>query len=63
MDISDFTFSVEEIAHDLDMLVFRLETAQPEDKEELLRERARLRRELERLRDRLNDLASLSPRA
>ena len=48
---------LEDLAQDLDMLVFKLERAPSEERESLLRERARLRRELEKVRDRLRDLA------
>lgn len=47
---------LEDLAQDLDMLVFRLERAPSEEREALLAERARLRRELEKVRDRLRDL-------
>ena len=39
------------------MLVFRLERAAPEDRQALIDERKRVRRELEKVRDRLRDLA------
>jgi len=57
MDATDLTIALEALAHDIDMLVFRLETQPPSDREELLRERERLRLELERCRDRMNELA------
>ena len=56
MDLLDLQTSIESIAHDLDMLVFSLETSKHEDIESLLSEKARLRRELERLHERLVDL-------
>jgi len=52
--------TLDEVARDLDLLVFRLEAAEngsdPQAVEELLRQRKRLRRDLERLRDRLQDV-------
>jgi len=46
---------VEEIAHEVDMLVFYLET---DGEEEPAEQRERLRRELEGIRDRLRDLTT-----
>jgi hypothetical protein len=48
---------VEELARDLDLLVFELERAAPDDVLKLQMERAVLRRNLERLKVRLDDLA------
>ena len=56
MDLLDLQSSLESIAHDLDMLVFSLETSKQEDVQSLKSEQARLRRELERLHERLTDL-------
>lgn len=50
-----FRFEAEDISRDLDLVVFQLERT-PVDTESLKIERKALRRELERLRDRLNDL-------
>lgn len=47
---------VAEIARDLDMVVFKLEREPADDRDDLEAERHRLRKELEELRDRLNDL-------
>lgn len=48
---------VEELARDLDLLVFELERASPDDVLKLQTERAVLRRNLERIKVRLDDLA------
>ncbi len=48
---------VEELARDLDLLVFELERGAPDDVLKLQMERAVLRRNLERLKVRLDDLA------
>lgn len=48
---------VEELARDLDLLVFELERTPPDDVLKLQMERAVLRRNLERLKVRLDDLA------
>lgn len=48
---------VEDLARDLDMLVFELERPAPDDVLKLQMERAVLRRNLERLKVRLDDLA------
>ena len=47
--------TMEEIARDLDLAVYRLERPAPEDDEARDAERTRLRRELEQIRDRLNE--------
>ena len=57
MDAIDLTLALDALAHDIDMLVFRLETKHPVEQDELLRERARLRLELERFRDRVLELS------
>jgi hypothetical protein len=57
MDAIDLPIALEALAHDIDMLVFRLETTAPTDTNELLRDRERLLIELERFRDRVHDLA------
>ncbi len=46
---------IEEIARELDLLVFALELPRPDETHEN-QERQRIRRELERLRERLEDL-------
>jgi hypothetical protein len=50
---------LEALSRDLDMVVFRLERPPPADQpaEAWVSERRRLRRELERLRDRVEDVA------
>lgn len=48
---------VEELVQELDMLVYTLERAPPEERERLNTERRNLRRELERVRDLLEDLS------
>jgi regulator of replication initiation timing len=49
---------VEELARELDMVVFRLERSGLDVAlDEMLRERRRVRQELERLRDRMEELA------
>ncbi len=53
----DAGWKVDELARELDMLVFELEQPTPQDADALTRERAALRRRLERARDRLQDLA------
>jgi len=47
---------LDELLHELDMLVFRLEREPNPDRDALLAERQRLRRDLERLRDQVADL-------
>ncbi len=59
MDITSLNISLDEIAHDIDMIVFRLETKPPTENIELLREREHLKKELEQFRDRLKDLARM----
>lgn len=53
MSLQRHARTVEEIARDLDLIVFRLERPAPRDAEGVDLERVRLRRELEQLRDRL----------
>ncbi len=48
---------VDAISRDLDLVVFRLERPPTPEPAKLLAERRQLRQELERLRDRLTDLA------
>ena len=47
---------LDELLHELDMLVFRLEREPDADRGALIAERSRLRRDLERLRDQVADL-------
>jgi len=47
---------LDELLHELDMLVFRLEREGNPDRDALMAERQRLRRDLERLRDQVADL-------
>ncbi len=57
MSKPEHVWTVDEVAHELDMVVFRLEQPPRPDSEAGLRmDRAELRRHLERLRDRLRDL-------
>lgn len=49
-------WKLDELAHDLDMLVYRLEGEPPNDPEALRRDLQETRRALERFRDRLRDL-------
>lgn len=48
----------DEIAREIDLLVYRLEKAPPEDRVGMERAWVDLRRKLERLRERLEDLAT-----
>ena len=48
---------MDEIARELDMVVFQLEQGGDADVERLRAERREMRRQLEQLRDRLQDLA------
>ena len=56
MSSDDAGRQLEQLARDLDLTVFTLERTPPSE-EALRAERVRLRRELERLRDRLEDVA------
>jgi hypothetical protein len=56
MSPEDTSRQLEQIARDLDLTVFSLERS-PQNEEGLRAERTRLRRELERMRDRLEGLA------
>ena len=47
---------LDELLHELDMLVFRLEREPSPDRDALQAERLRVRRDLERLRDGVADL-------
>lgn len=55
MSVQRHARTIEEIARDLDLLVYRLERPAARDTEGIEIERVKLRRELEGLRDRLND--------
>ncbi len=55
MSVQRHARSVEEAARDLDLLIFRLERPAPRDQEGVDLERVRVRRELEAIRDRLQD--------
>ena len=57
MTPSDILYLIDEISRDLDMTVYKLESPPAEDIPTLLKERAALRKELERYRERLEDLA------
>lgn len=56
MSSDDAGRQLEQLARDLDLTVFALERSPPSE-EALRTERIRLRRELEALRDRIEDLA------
>ncbi len=47
---------LEDLVLDLDLIVYALERPAPSDEDDATRERARNRRELERLRDALRDV-------
>jgi len=49
--------ALDDLARDLDLVVFRLEVDPPSDPERAAQERRRLRRDLERLRERVEKLA------
>lgn len=53
---ADHAWTADEIAHELDMLVFSLEQAPAEERERLVEERKVLRRKLEALRERTQTL-------
>ena len=53
---SEQAWALDEIARDLDMVVFKLELS-VQDEAKLQTERAEIRRQLERLRDRLQAIA------
>ena len=53
----EHAWTVDEIARELDMVVFQLEQGGDADVERLRAERREMRRQLEQLRDRLQDLA------
>ncbi|MCB9662746.1 MAG: hypothetical protein H6732_01440 [Alphaproteobacteria bacterium] len=57
---ADHAWTADAIARDLDLVVFELEQAprKGDDRDALLAERQELRRKLERLRQRVEDLAS-----
>lgn len=55
MMVSDAVRTLEELARELDLVVYRLEG--PLEDRDPLRERALLRRDLDRLRERLEDVA------
>jgi len=48
---------LEEMVRDLDMIVYKLELPVVEGLEQLLKERTATRKELERIRDRLEEIA------
>lgn len=57
MGSDDIGFRIEEIARELDLIVFQLERPEGRANPKPLPDPVRLRRELERLRDRLNEIA------
>ena len=56
MSSSPHALQLAEITRDLDMVVFRLERPAAEDRQTLEMERDRIRRDLEELRDQLNEI-------
>lgn len=57
MNRAEASRQLEVIARDLDLAVFSLERPAPDDPRRATRERQRLRRELEAVRDQLQELA------
>ncbi|MCB9682710.1 MAG: hypothetical protein H6733_14690 [Alphaproteobacteria bacterium] len=55
---TDLGWILDELARDVDMIVFELEVAPPAEPAGLVDERQRLRKRLERVRERLQDLAA-----
>lgn len=53
----DHRRTLDDIAQDVDLLLYQLEAAPTPPDPEWMGERAAIQRELERLRDRLNDLS------
>lgn len=53
---NDHAWTIDEIARDLDLVVFELELAPSDDPDALREERRKLRARLERLRERLQDV-------
>ncbi|NCG19326.1 MAG: hypothetical protein GWP91_09995 [Rhodobacterales bacterium] len=56
MSASRHSYEIESIARDLDLVVFRLERAAPTVTQDIAAERARIRSELEQIRDRMTDI-------
>jgi len=56
MHSEELTRKIEDLFRDLDMVVYKLELPQPPGAEVWDKERALLRKELEALRDRLQDI-------
>ena len=54
---SEILHLIDQISQDLDMTVYRLESSPPEDVATLVKERHALRKELEKYRERLEELA------
>lgn len=57
MNPSDILYVIDQISQELDMTVYRLESPPPEDVSTLIAERTRLRKELERYREQLEEIA------
>lgn len=57
MSSSEHAWTLENLARDLDMLVFQLEQAPPKDLERREEQRRSLRQQLETARDQLQDIA------
>lgn len=57
MNNNDVMYEIEDISRDLDMVVYRMEQGPGTDPARIQNERAAVRKELEQLRDRLQDLA------
>ncbi len=56
MSAARHAYEIESIARDLDLVVFRLERNAPDTPDDIVKERARIRSELELLRDRMTDV-------
>ena len=57
MNNNDIMYEIEDISRDLDMVVYRMEQTPGAEPVEIQNERTAVRKELEQLRDRLQDLA------
>lgn len=57
MNPSETAWAIEDVARELDLVVYALERQAPASEDDLRAERLRLRTQLERLRQQLEDLA------
>jgi hypothetical protein len=57
MDALDLQLTLDSLAHDLDMMVFRLETTKATNVKELVEERNKLLVELEAVRDQIIEVS------